>query len=202
MLAQNTDRMWVVIVAVIVGAALIFIANGTLPTLFASVSDSFEESADKGSEVVAGISPNIGINNLYNEDTVVVETLGNSRVSYIRNDMNGFTITSSSATDERIKLRLNNIIPTSGQYLVQFDIRTSKPNTRLAVDIGDVNDINQYSTWDDVPKVSTQWQAFRMSSMLDNIVRQDGTNVLMNFVDINIMVAPGATVEIQQLKVY
>ena len=55
MLDQNTDRMWFVIGAVIVGAAIIFIANGSLPTLFASVSDSFEESASMGTEVAGDI---------------------------------------------------------------------------------------------------------------------------------------------------
>ena len=62
MLDQNTDRMWFVIGAVIVGAAIIFIANGTLPTLFASVSDSFEESAHKGTELIGEIHPMSGIN--------------------------------------------------------------------------------------------------------------------------------------------
>ena len=52
MLDQNTDRMWFVIGAVIVGAAIIFIANGTLPTLFASVSESFEEATTKGTSVI------------------------------------------------------------------------------------------------------------------------------------------------------
>ena len=55
MLDQNTDRMWFVIGAVIVGAAIIFIANGTLPTLFASVGGSFEEISNKGLEVIENI---------------------------------------------------------------------------------------------------------------------------------------------------
>ena len=61
MLDQNTDRMWFVIGAVILGEAFIFIANGTLPTLFASVADSFEDAADKGTEVVdeIGANPNL-----------------------------------------------------------------------------------------------------------------------------------------------
>ena len=57
MLDQNTDRMWFVIGAVIVGAAIIFIANGTLPTLFASVSDSFEDGVEKGVDVVKVMEP-------------------------------------------------------------------------------------------------------------------------------------------------
>lgn len=42
MLDQNTDRMWYVIGAVIVGAAIIALVNGSLPQLFANVTDSFE----------------------------------------------------------------------------------------------------------------------------------------------------------------
>lgn len=42
MLDQNTDRMWYVIGAVLVGAATILIANGTLPQMFASVTESFD----------------------------------------------------------------------------------------------------------------------------------------------------------------
>lgn len=47
MLDQNTDRMWYVIGAVLVGAAIILIANGTLPQMFASVTDSFEGLVDE-----------------------------------------------------------------------------------------------------------------------------------------------------------
>ena len=62
MLDQNTDRMCFEIGGVIVGAAIIFIANGTLPTLFASVSDTFGESASKGTDVVEEIVPNTSAN--------------------------------------------------------------------------------------------------------------------------------------------
>ena len=44
MLDQNTDRMWYVIGAVLVGAAIIFIANGTLPDIFASIARTYEET--------------------------------------------------------------------------------------------------------------------------------------------------------------
>ena len=57
MLDQKTDRMGFVIGAVIVGAAIIFIANGSIPTLFASVADSFEEASEKGTDVISQIIP-------------------------------------------------------------------------------------------------------------------------------------------------
>lgn len=56
MLDQNTDRMWYVIGAVIIGAAIIFILNGTAPELFASVGGIFQDKADDVSEMVETIS--------------------------------------------------------------------------------------------------------------------------------------------------
>ena len=59
MLDQNTDRMWFVIGAVIVGAATIFIANGTLPDIFASVTESFNNVAGEAVAVMEGIEPQV-----------------------------------------------------------------------------------------------------------------------------------------------
>lgn len=47
MLDQNTDRMWYVIGAVIIGAAIILIMNKTMPELFASVGDTFQDTIDR-----------------------------------------------------------------------------------------------------------------------------------------------------------
>ena len=57
MLDQNTDRMWYVIGAVIVGAVLIFLMNGTFPTLFANVGTTFEEKVGQTTEMTDGIRP-------------------------------------------------------------------------------------------------------------------------------------------------
>ena len=59
MLDQNTDRMWFVIGAVIVGAAIIFIANGTLPDIFASVAESFEDNASEVSKTIREADDNL-----------------------------------------------------------------------------------------------------------------------------------------------
>ena len=48
MLDQNTDRMWFVIGALIVGAGIILLANKTMPEIFASVADSFENASERG----------------------------------------------------------------------------------------------------------------------------------------------------------
>lgn len=52
MLDQNTDRMWYVIGAVIIGAAIILILNGTAPQLFASVGDTFQEKVADVTQVI------------------------------------------------------------------------------------------------------------------------------------------------------
>ena len=52
MLDQNTDRMWYVIGAVIVGAALIFLMNGTFPGLFGTIGESFQDRVDVVSDVI------------------------------------------------------------------------------------------------------------------------------------------------------
>lgn len=43
MLDQNTDRLWYVIGAILVGAAIVLLLNGAAPQLFASVGDTFED---------------------------------------------------------------------------------------------------------------------------------------------------------------
>ena len=48
MLDQNTDRMWYVIGALVVGAGIILLANKTIPEVFANVTESLKGVADKG----------------------------------------------------------------------------------------------------------------------------------------------------------
>lgn len=57
MLDQNTDRMWYVIGAVIVGAAIIFLVNSSFPQLFASVGDTFKEKTEESMKVVDNTGP-------------------------------------------------------------------------------------------------------------------------------------------------
>ena len=52
MLDQNTDRMWYVIGALVVGAGIILLANKAMPEIFASVTDMFSNVVGEG---VAGI---------------------------------------------------------------------------------------------------------------------------------------------------
>jgi len=46
MLDQNTDRMWYVIGAVVVGAAILLLLNGTVPDLFAQATGTYEEKTE------------------------------------------------------------------------------------------------------------------------------------------------------------
>lgn len=50
MLDQNTDRMWFVIGAVLIGAGLIAAANILFPELFATMADSFRGMLTRATE--------------------------------------------------------------------------------------------------------------------------------------------------------
>ena len=50
MLDQNTDRMWFVIGALVVGAGIILIVNKTMPEVFANVADAFKGVADESTK--------------------------------------------------------------------------------------------------------------------------------------------------------
>ena len=52
MLDQNTDRMWFVIGALVVGAGIILLANKAMPQIFASVTESFENVSNPATDVV------------------------------------------------------------------------------------------------------------------------------------------------------
>lgn len=52
MLDQNTDRMWYVIGAVLIGAAIILGMNTFMPKAFASVTDSFSQVTEQTTDAV------------------------------------------------------------------------------------------------------------------------------------------------------
>src|SRR5699024_6217280 len=62
MLDQNTDRMWYVIGAVLIGAAIIFGMNTLMPNAFASVGNLFSEQTEKVSDKVSSIGVKINPN--------------------------------------------------------------------------------------------------------------------------------------------
>ena len=60
MLDQNTDRMWFVIGAVLIGAGLIAAANIFFPEVFASIKGSFTGMMDKAAEGLDTVEFNPG----------------------------------------------------------------------------------------------------------------------------------------------
>lgn len=47
MLDQNTDRMWYVIGALVVGAGIILLANKAMPEVFANITKTFKDTTDE-----------------------------------------------------------------------------------------------------------------------------------------------------------
>lgn len=119
MLDQNTDRMWYVIGAVIVGAAIIALANGGLSQLFASVTNNFEEAAHLSVEGVQHIT---GPPNLL-PDYALDEVEGGT---YIESD--GDRYSNGDQSDEFIRhVNLSPIFDEQGPghtYTLKFDIKS------------------------------------------------------------------------------
>lgn len=55
MLDQNTDRMWYVIGAVLLGAAILLLINGVAPDLFAQVTDTYKEKTEEATDAASEI---------------------------------------------------------------------------------------------------------------------------------------------------
>ena len=58
MLDQNTDRMWYVIGALVVGAGIILLANKALPEVFANISNTFNGTTDNALTEIGESFPN------------------------------------------------------------------------------------------------------------------------------------------------
>lgn len=90
MLDQNTDRMWFVIGALVVGAGIILLANKALPEVFANVTKSFEavtDNAIKDAATLASAEENIiweirnsSLTNIGGYRNAVVEKISNQTV--------------------------------------------------------------------------------------------------------------------------
>jgi len=62
MLDQNTDRMWFVIGALVVGAGIILLANKAMPEVFAKVTKQMENITNSTTdEIDNGMFPNPNI---------------------------------------------------------------------------------------------------------------------------------------------
>lgn len=114
MLDQNTDRMWYVIGAVIIGAALIFILNGTMPQLFASVGETFNKKSEDVGAIVDDIVPvgYVGENLLLG--TYDDWTSHNGRFPYAGT----FDIPSAYRSTDDMGVKPGDIITFSGEYSI------------------------------------------------------------------------------------
>lgn len=66
MLDQNTDRLWYVIGAVLIGGAIILLLNGTAPNLFAQVAGTYEELTEEATDATESLTDG----NLFNPNAV------------------------------------------------------------------------------------------------------------------------------------
>lgn len=120
MLDQNTDRMWYVIGAVLVGAAIILIANGTLPDMFASVTDSFENVSKNAVEGVEQLNFET---RQYDEFEAFYSTIDN-----YDSETDTFTITidpdkAHSTVDSGIGIIRGSIeVPFNHMHIIRYDL--------------------------------------------------------------------------------
>src|SRR5699024_6209529 len=63
MLDQNTDRMWYVIGALVVGAGIILFANKTMPEVFANITKTFKDTTDEVTSEVGMIGSKDALHN-------------------------------------------------------------------------------------------------------------------------------------------
>lgn len=145
MLDQNTDRMWYVIGAVLVGAAIILIANGTLPQMFASVTQRFETVTGRATD---GALDAAGVEIRYMQDNEVKPSTYPRPARYESYDIDSRTWTLSVApfNAENVAsaprwsggLTIKDgaaVIPFGGKMRISYYIKTSVRTTIL-------NDIN------------------------------------------------------------
>lgn len=93
MLDQNTDRLWYVIGAVLIGAAIILLLNGSAPQIFAQVAGTYEDLTE-------GVTDEIDKGTITEEDLVELGQIND--FSDLRGGWSGssVTITPNQTVDE------------------------------------------------------------------------------------------------------
>lgn len=156
MLDQNTDRMWYVIGAVLVGAAIILIANGALPDVFASVADSFEDASENAMEVVEDLKPNTRANLLSQYEHI--EMQGGHKLR-----LDGTVV--KSGGDEFLRFaNIEDIIETYGPeqtYTLSFDMKSLDTSNYDKVRVYMQNgNVSKYSMGAHYFPVTTEYQHY------------------------------------------
>lgn len=100
MLDQNTDRIWYVIGAVLIGAAIILLLNGTAPNLFAQVAGTMKDHTDEFSAYMDAKDRNLIDTLDITEDSYVNTPIGSGYeetipvgdlvMDYYRHDTTGY----------------------------------------------------------------------------------------------------------------
>lgn len=121
MLDQNTDRMWYVIGAVIIGAAIIFILNGTMPDLFASVGGTFTNKTEQVTNDINELSMADGIDSVQRKNKVVNGEVEKSVLNLAMTEYDDKGV----ATEQYIYYDLSEILNPSTQYTFSFDYKST-----------------------------------------------------------------------------
>lgn len=122
MLDQNTDRMWYVIGAVIIGAAIILILNGTMPNLFASVAETFETKTEEVTGSVDQLTMTDGIMPVQPNPNLIPES-AQSKLWVTNGAEGGATITFNDGWTRTT-------LPTTGTEYGTSTYIDVKPNTQ------------------------------------------------------------------------
>ena len=142
--------MWYVIGAVIVGAALIFLMNGTFPSLFANVGETFEDKVEQSTEMTDGIRPPIRQDNRVKESDVYYTQ---SQLKEYDAKTNTWTLNvnptpAGSTWHEFGGLSIETkrfVVPYGGQVTFSYDIYVPQSVTNT-------NDLNSYPADDSVAR--------------------------------------------------
>lgn len=149
MLDQNTDRMWYVIGALVVGAAIILIANGTLPQMFASVTQRFETVTGRATD---GALDAAGVEIRYMQDNEVKPSTYPRAARYesydidsrtwtlsvapFNGELNGFPVARDTPWSGGLTIKDGAaVVPYGGKMRISYEIKTP-------VDTTIKNDIN------------------------------------------------------------
>lgn len=137
MLDQNTDRMWYVIGAVLIGAAIIFGMNTLMPEAFASVGGSFNDVIDVISNNVKNIAEEDNPNNLLNLNSIRNHSAATHKIKSNINLGQYYEVTSSwDASGIHFGPKENLIIGET--YKVSVKVRSTSDNTDLYIALNDI----------------------------------------------------------------
>lgn len=127
MLDQNTDRLWYVIGAVLVGAAILLLLNGSAPNLFAQVAGTYEElteEATSGAESLTDDGPKrIPIAELNQEaDLISPDNMEIGTFNYLTGDL-------TTANNNQFERMIDPVSVTPNtDYYITYELQSNVPD--------------------------------------------------------------------------